>query len=285
MTSGTAVAVLGTGIMGAPMARNLCEAGLAVRVWNRTPEKARSLGYAGAVVADSPAEAADGADVLLTMLTDADAVLETAGQALSGGMTWLQMSTVGLEGTERCAALAAERGATFLDAPVLGTKEPAEQGKLIVLASGPEAQRKRVAPVLDALGTRTLWLGEAGAGTRLKLVANQWVFAIVEGLAETLALAEALGVPPQSFLEAIAGGPLDAGYAQAKGRMMIERDFDPSFPLRHAAKDARLIAGAAERHELDAPLVDTIARRLREGVERGHGELDMSATFLTTAGR
>jgi 3-hydroxyisobutyrate dehydrogenase len=194
------------------------------------------------------------------------------------------MSTVGLEGTERCAALAAEHGVALVDAPVLGTKQPAEQGKLIVLASGPEEQHERVAPVFDAVGARTMWLGEAGAGTRLKLVANQWVFAVVEGLAETLALAEGLGVPPQAFLDAIAGGPLDAGYAQAKGKMMIERDFEPAFPLRHAAKDARLIAGAAERHDLDVPLVDTIARRLGEGVERGHGELDMSATFLTTAG-
>ena len=283
MTSPIAVAVLGTGIMGAPMARNLCAAGLGVRVWNRTPAKARPLGEAGAVVAGSPAEAAEGAGVLLTMLADADAVLDVAGQALAGGMTWLQMSTVGLEGTERCATLADERGAVLVDAPVLGTKQPAEQGKLIVFGSGPVEQRDRLAPVLDAVGARTIWLGEAGAGTRLKLVANNWVFAVVGGLAETLALAETLGVAPGSFLDAIAGGPLDSGYAQLKGKMMIARELDPAFPLRHAAKDARLIVEAAERHGLEAPLVDAVAARLADGVERGNGDLDIAATFLSSA--
>ena len=189
------------------------------------------------------------------MLTDADAVLDTAAAALDGADVWIQASTVGIEGAERCAALAAERGVAYVDAPVLGTRQPAEEGKLIVLASGPEDVRDRVDPVFDAVGARTLWLGEAGAGQRLKLVANTWVLALVEGLAETLQLAEGLGVAPQSFLDVIAGGPLDAGYAQAKGKGMIEREFPPAFPLRHALKDLRLVEDAAERHDLDVPLV------------------------------
>jgi 3-hydroxyisobutyrate dehydrogenase len=285
MTSHDTVAVLGTGIMGAPMARNLAEAGFPVRVWNRTAAKAEPLRGAGAEVAGTPAEAAAGAAVVLTMLTDADAVLATAAAALDGAEVWVQASTVGVDGTERCAALAAERGVAFVDAPVLGTRQPAEEGKLTILASGPDAQRERLAPLFDAVGARTLWLGEAGAGTRLKLVTNTWVLALVEGLAETLALAEGLGVPPESFLDAIAGGPLDAGYAQTKGRGMIARDFPPAFPLRHAAKDLRLVEDAAERHGLDVPLVTAVAERFAEGVARGHGELDMSATFLTSADR
>ena len=285
MSTPDSVAVLGTGIMGGPMARHLAEAGFPVRAWNRTPEKAEPLRAAGAQVADSPAEAAAGAAVLLTMLTDAGAVLETASAALDGQDVWVQASTVGIEGTERCAALAAERGVAFVDAPVLGTRQPAEDGKLIVLGSGPEAERERLAPLFGAYAARTIWLGEAGAGTRLKLVANTWVLALVEGLAETLALAEGLGVAPQAFLDAIAGGPLDAGYAQAKGKGMIAREFAPAFPLRHAAKDLRLVEDAAARHELSVPLVTAIAERFAEGVERGHGDLDMSATFLTTAER
>jgi 3-hydroxyisobutyrate dehydrogenase len=137
--------------------------------------------------------------------------------------------------------------------------------------------------VFDAVGAGTWWLGEAGAGQRMKLVANTWVLALVEGLAETLQLAEGLGVAPQSFLDVIAGGPLDAGYAQAKGKGMIERDFPPAFPLRHALKDLRLVEAAAGRHELDVPLVTAIAERFAQGVAAGHGDLDMSATFL--AGR
>jgi 3-hydroxyisobutyrate dehydrogenase len=285
MSSKDTVAVLGTGIMGAPMARNLLAAGFPVRAWNRTADKAAPLAEAGAVVAASPAEAAQGAQVVLTMLSDADAVIDSAVDALDGAEVWVQMSTVGVEGAERCAALASERGVALVDAPVLGSRQPAEEGKLTVLASGPDALRDRVDPLFDAVGAHTWWLGEAGAGQRLKLVANTWVLAIVQGLAETLVLAEGLGVPPQSFLDVIAGGPLDCGYAQVKGRGMIERSFPPAFPLRHAAKDLRLIEEAAERHDLDVPLIEAIAARFAEGVSAGHGDLDMSATFLVGAER
>jgi 3-hydroxyisobutyrate dehydrogenase len=150
-----------------------------------------------------------------------------------------------------------------------------------VLASGPADQRERLAPLFDAIGARTFWLGDAGAGTRLKLVANAWVLSLVEGLAETLVLAEGLGVAPELFLETIAGGPLDCGYAQLKGNAMIERSFEPAFPLRLAAKDLGLIEAVAERHDIDVPLLAAIAERFAAGVERGNGELDMSATFLT----
>ncbi len=275
------MAVLGTGIMGAPMARNLLAAGFPVRVWNRTAEKTAPLGADGAIIGASPGEAAAGAPIVLTMLTDADAVLETAAAALDGADVWIQASTVGIEGGERCAALAAERGVAYVDAPVLGTRQPAEDGTLTILASGPEDVRDRVDPVFDAVGARTWWLGEAGAGQRLKLVANTWVLALVEGLAETLQLAEGLGVAPQSFLDVIAGGPLDAGYAQAKGKGMIAREFPPAFPLRHALKDLRLVEAAAERHDLDVPLVAAISERFAQGVAAGNGDLDMSATFLT----
>jgi 3-hydroxyisobutyrate dehydrogenase len=283
MSSDDTVAVLGTGIMGAPMARNLLAAGFPVRVWNRTAEKAAALADEGAAVAETPADAAAGAQVVLTMLSDADAVLDSAADALDSAEVWVQMSTIGLDGTERCDALAAERGVAFVDAPVLGSRQPAEEGKLTVLASGPEDLRGRVDPLFDAVGARTWWLGEAGAGQRLKLVANTWVLAMVQGLAETLTLAEGLGVPPRSFLDVIAGGPLDSGYAQLKGKGMIERSFPPAFPLRHAAKDLRLIEEAARRHDLDVPLIEAIAARFAEGVAAGHGDLDMSATFLTGA--
>jgi 3-hydroxyisobutyrate dehydrogenase len=236
-------------------------------------------------VAGSPGEAGAGAAIVLTMLADAEAVLATAGDALDGAQVWLQMSTVGIDGAERCAALAAERGVTLVDAPVLGSRQPAEEGALTVLASGPEDVRDRVDPLFDAVAARTWWLGEAGSGQRLKLVANTWVVALVESLAETLLLAEGLGVPPQSFLDVIAGGPLDSGYAQLKGKGMIERSFPPAFPLRHAVKDLRLIEEAVGRHELDVPLIDAIAARFAQGEQAGHGDLDMSATFLTGAER
>ena len=277
------VAVLGTGTMGEPMARNLVRAGHAVRAWNRSPERAAALESDGAGVAGSPGEAVADADVILTVLSDAAATLEVAGGALGQARAeavWVQSATIGIEATERCATLASENGIALVDAPVLGTRQPAEQGKLVVLASGPEDQRAVVAPVLDAVGARTLWVGPAGAGTRLKLVCNTWLIALIEGLAETLALAERLGVDPDHFYGAIEGGGLDAGYAHVKGKAMRERDFTPSFKLAHAAKDARLVDEAAAAEGLALPLVAAARATFEQGTAAGHGDKDMAAAFL-----
>ncbi len=284
------VAVLGAGgTMGFGMARNIARAGLDVRAWNRSSEKAKPLTEDGAQVLESPAQAAEGADIILTMLADGDAVIESmsgdAG-ALSGRLVsdtiWLQMSTIGEQATERCIDVASEHRLEFVDAPVLGTKEPAEQGKLVIMASGAERLQERLAPVFDAIGQRSMWIGEAGRGTRLKVATNSWILAIVEGAAETFALAEGMGVDPQLVLDAVEGGPLDLPYLQIKGKAMMQRDFEPSFRLVLAAKDASLAEASAERHDLDLPLVRVIRERLEQGV-REHGDEDMSATFLTSA--
>lgn len=280
------VAVLGAGgMMGRPMARNIARAGIDVRAWNRSREKAQPLAGDGATVCDTPAQAADGATVLLTMLADVDAVLDVTGAALADGAApavWLQTSTLGIDGTRRCAELASARGLAFVDAPVLGTLQPAESGELVVLASGPEEARARVQPILDAVGKRTVWLGEAGAGSRLKLATNAWILSIVEGVAETLALAEGMGVQPAAVLDALSGGPLDLPYLQLKGTAIARRDFAPSFKLALAAKDAGLVVDAARASGLDLPLMETIRTRMAEGA-REHGDADMAATYLTSA--
>jgi hypothetical protein len=171
MLENATVAVLGTGIMGAAMARNLLAAGMEVRVWNRTPEKADPLAGDGAAVAASPAQATEGAEFMITMLSDTVAVEDAVGEgvlsALGEGSVWIQTSTLGMEESARLAEMASQHGVAYVDAPVLGTRQPAEQGQLIVLASGPEGVRERCAPLFDAIGSTTLWLGEAGAGTRL----------------------------------------------------------------------------------------------------------------------
>ena len=284
------VAVLGAGgIMGFAMARNLARDGYAIRAFNRSREKAEPLTEDGAEVFDTPAQAAEGAEVVITMVADADTVMDVMdgdSGALSastiGDAIWLQMSTIGIEGTERCAALAGERGLAFLDAPVLGTKAPAEQGKLVVLASGPSDLRERVQPLFDVVGARTMWIGEAGGASRLKLAVNAWILTVLEGTAETLAFAEGLGLDPQLVLDAVKDGPLDLGYLQVKGKAMMAREFEPAFRLRLAAKDAGLVEDAIDRHGLDLPMVSAIRRRLDEGVPE-HGEKDMSATYLTSA--
>jgi 3-hydroxyisobutyrate dehydrogenase len=270
------VAVLGAGgTMGLPMARNLARAGIGVRAWNRTRSRTEPLASDGAFIADTPAEAARGATIVLTILADADAVIavmdgeDGALPAMAGQVPdhaiWLQMSTIGEEATQRCIGLANRHGVGFVDAPVLGTRQPAEERQLVVLESGPEEARPRVQPVFDAIGHRTIRAGQAGAGTRLKLVVNSWVLSVVEAGAETIALAEGLGLDPSLFFKAIEGGGLDLPYLRMKGRAMIERDFTPSFRLTLAAKDARLVTESARQHGLDLPVLDVVARRLREG--------------------
>ncbi len=290
MTPTETVAVLGAGgTMGLRMARNLARAGFEVRAWNRSREKAEPLTSDGAHVFDTAAEAVRGANVILTMLPDADAVIESmgsAGGALTGNLApdplWLQMSTIGEEGTERCIKLAGEHELEFVDAPVLGTKQPAEEAKLVILASGPERVLDRVEPIFDALGQRTMWVGDSGNGTRLKLATNSWLLTVVEGSAETLALAEGMGLDPQLVLEAVKGGPLDMPYLQMKGKAILERDFEPAFRLALAAKDASLVEASARSHGLDLPLLRTIRVRLSEGA-REHGDDDLSATYLTSS--
>ena len=267
--------------MGAPMARNIAAAGIDVASWDRTPAKAEAV--EGVSVADSPAAAAEGTDFLITMLTDGAAVESVAPDAVRDGMTWLQMSTVGVEATDRLMKLAEERGATYVDAPVLGTREPAETGALVVLASGPADAVESARPIFDALSTKVLYVGEAGQGSRLKLVSNTWVMAVVEALAETFALAEALGVDPRSFLDAIAGGPLDMAYAKVKGELMLKREFPPSYPLRLALKDVRLVREAAMQQGIDVPIAGTIERQFERAAGDGHGDEDLAAAYLAAA--
>jgi 3-hydroxyisobutyrate dehydrogenase len=283
------VAVIGAGgTMGQPMARHIAGAGMEVRAWNRTRDKAEPLGDEGLRVFDTAREASSGASIVLTILSDTDAVLEAMEEidgAVAGmqeGTIWLQMSTIGIAGTERCAALAEEHDLPLVDSPVVGTKKPAEEGKLTVLASGPDDPLDRCEPIFEAVGQKILRLGEAGTGTRMKLVINSWLLSLVEGLAETVAFAEGIGIDPEQFLETISGSPVDNPYAQMKGRMMVERSFEPSFKLELAAKDARLVVEAMERHDLDLPMLEAIRAQLEEAA-REHGDEDMAAAYLASA--
>jgi 3-hydroxyisobutyrate dehydrogenase len=283
MTEPPTVALLGTGTMGTGMARNLAAAGLPLRVWNRTAERARPLAEVGAVVADTPAEAVSGADVVLTMLFDADSVaeaIESAGSALSPGTIWAQASTVGVEGIDRLAKLAADRGLVLVDAPVLGTKKPADDGNLVILAAGPEQARATLEPVFAAIGARTMWVGPVGAATRLKLVANGWVLTVLDGIAQSLKMAEALGLDPDLFLQAVKGGAMDAPYVGLKGSAMLNGDFEPAFSLDGALKDAGLIEDAARAAGADPSFVAVARQHLQKAQDAGHGPNDMAAIYL-----
>jgi 3-hydroxyisobutyrate dehydrogenase len=282
-TPSQTVAVLGTGTMGAPIARNLLRAAFGVRVWNRTPDRAAELVGEGARLGSDPADAATGADVLITMLPDGatvEDVMTGPGGALSmlrAGSIWLQMSTVGVEWTDRLAELADLHGVAFVDAPVSGSSEPAERGELEILAGGAGHVRLRVKPIFDALGRRTVWLDRVGDGSRLKLALNNWLFILVDAMSETLTFSEAIGLAPHQFLEAVDGGPLASPYAMTKGTAMLHSDFVPGFPLRHAVKDAELAISAANRNGVELTLTGALLPRWREVVVEDHGDDDVAA--------
>lgn len=275
------VAVLGTGIMGAGMARSLLRAGHGVRVWNRSRDKAEPLAAAGATVADTAGEAVAGTDVGITMLYDADSVISVIGDAAESfgvDTVWLQSSTVGRDGTKRVAALASERGLEVLDAPVLGTKKPAEDGALVILASGDAALRERVGPVLKAIGSRIVWAGdEVGQATALKLACNAWVASITAAVGQSVALARAFGLDPQLFLDAIKGGAVDTPYAHVKGGQMISGEFGVSFALDGVIKDLDLITSAAQDAGVREAMLLTLVDTYQHASEAGHGSDDMAA--------
>jgi 3-hydroxyisobutyrate dehydrogenase len=276
------VAVLGTGTMGIGMAHSLLRAGVEVTAWNRSTARAQPLAADGATVVEDARAAVEGADVVLTMLFDADAVLEVGAQIADvvGDAVWIQSSTIGLGGTAQVAKLAAEHRIRLLDAPVLGTKQPAEQGKLVALASGDPALRELVAPALDAMTAKTVWAGdEIGQGTALKLVCNAWIGSMTAAVAQSLALAGGLGLDPNLFLEAIGGGQSDTPYAHLKGKTMLAGEFPAQFALDGVLKDVTLIRTAVEGAGLDATLITAVQAAYQKASDAGHGGEDIAAVY------
>ena len=276
------IAVLGTGLMGAPMARRLAEAGHDVSTWNRTRVKADGLGTS---VKDSPREALKGADVVVTMLADGPTVEEVVVDDLDAarGAVWAQTSTVGIDWTKRLARLAYEHGLVYVDAPVLGTRGPAEQGQLVVLLAGPEEGRAVCEQVLPAISRKQVWLGEeVGSASALKLVLNHWILNTVENVGETVALAQSLGVDPRQFLESITGGNMDMPYAHLKTDAILGGNLEPSFTLRLAEKDVGLILEAAQEAGIELGLAPVTHERMRRAIDLGHADEDMAATYYST---
>jgi 3-hydroxyisobutyrate dehydrogenase len=275
------VAVLGIGAMGHAMATSMLRAGLPTIIWNREPAATRDLAGLGAEVAASAADAARQAAIVVTMVTDTDAVLSIARDqgmlaALSPGAVWVQMSTIGVAGIDRVAALVADErpDITLLDAPVSGSREPAEQGQLTIFASGPEAARPRVAALFDALGQRTVWVGEVGAGSRLKLVNNTLVAFAAEGVANAAALARRLGPQTETVLEALAGSPLLSPWQAAKLQRIASGEFSAQFALSLALKDVRLALQAADDDRFTT--FACLAEEWQQVVNQGLGDQDLT---------
>jgi 3-hydroxyisobutyrate dehydrogenase len=286
MTAHEPVAVLGIGAMGHGMAISALRAGIPTIVWNRRPEATLDLAELGAEVARTPAEAAQRAAIVVTMVTDADAVLSIAHDqgmlaALAPGAIWAQMSTIGVAGIERVAAMVVEErpDVTLLDAPVSGSKDPAEHGALTIFASGPDEAQSRVTLLFDALGQRTIWVGAVGAGSRMKIVNNTWLAFAAEAVAASVALAHRLGLDTDQVVEALGGGPIMSPWQAAKLQRMGKGDFSAQFALSLALKDVRLALDAAGGDRFAA--LARLADEWQRAVDQGLGDMDL--TVVTRA--
>jgi 3-hydroxyisobutyrate dehydrogenase len=275
--------VIGTGIMGAGMAGSLARDGHQVTIWNRTPDKAEAVADAidaDVTVAATVADAVADCEVVVTILFDAEAVLAVADDIaahLPDGSVWVQSATVGPNAARTIADRAPGR---VLDAPVLGTRKPAEDGTLVVLASGPADLVEAARPALDAIGGRTLVVGdEIGQGSALKLACNAWVGLLTAGTAQALALARGLGVDPQLFLDAIDGGAADSPYAHLKGGAMLSGDMPVSFALDGVRKDFALMQDAAGGAGVDDELIATVRGLFDAAAELGHGGDDLASVW------
>ncbi|WP_420369858.1 NAD(P)-dependent oxidoreductase [Curtobacterium sp. L1-20] len=273
--------VLGTGTMGAGVAASLLREGHEVTVWNRSVDKATPLHEHGATVAEDPGAAVAEAEVVLLTLFDTDAVVDVleaaAGEAPTDAV-WVQASTIGVAGTETVVQLAGKYGITLVEAMMLGTKAPAEQGKLTMLAAGPADVLDRIDPVLDAIGAKTVRAGDqVGDGTALKLAANAWVASITAATGQSLAIARSLGLDPDLFLQAIAGSAGDSAYAHVKGRAMIAEEFPAQFALDGLRKDIGLITDAARTSGVSTVLLDALGRVYADASAAGHGSDDIAA--------
>jgi 3-hydroxyisobutyrate dehydrogenase len=271
------VTILGTGRMGSAMALRLIDTGQEVTVWNRERQRVVPLADAGATAADGIVAAVDDAAVIITMVTDGPAVRSVAAEmlpAMRSGAVWLQASTVGAEWADRLRELADERGRAILDAPVSGSTGPARNGTLTWLVAGPQEAIDAARPVLDALGQHVFLVGARQEASRLKLIVNAWMTAATVAMADALRASDELGVPRDTLLEVLSGGPLGMPYALQKAQLMTAHDYTPGFPIELALKDIRLM----EQTEMQTPpLVRELDRRLTNAADAGHALDDLAA--------
>ena len=280
------VAVLGIGAMGHGMAASALRAGIPTIVWDRRTDAAGDLAELGAQVSLTAADAARRAAIVVTMVTDADAVISIARDqgmlaALAPGAIWAQMSTIGVAGIDRVAAMVrGERPDVLLiDAPVSGSRDPAERGQLTIFASGPAEARSRVGPLFGALGQRTFWVGEAGAGTRLKLVNNTWLAFANEAVAASVALGHRLGLETTTMVAALDGSSLVSPWQAAKLGRIADGDFSAQFALSLALKDVHLALQAAG--DGWSAVLAGLADEWQQAVDQGLGGQDLTVVART----
>ncbi|CAE7195195.1 GLYR1 [Symbiodinium natans] len=279
------VGYLGMGIMGTAMAGRLVDAGYPVTVWNRSRDKCAPLEAKGAKVAETAQEVVETCDVTFACTSDpisARAVVFGEKGVLAGitkGKRFVDMSTVDEECVKEIADAVTAKGGRFVEAPVSGSKGPALQGQLVILAAGEEALQKEVQPCFDVLGKRTFFLGEVGCGARMKLVINMVMGINMVALSEGLAVGQKAGLQGKDILEVIKEGAIASPMYGLKGPKMLEGDFAPNFPLKHQQKDVRLAVDLGDKVGQPMPLAAAANEAFKAARAAGKGDEDFSAVF------
>jgi 3-hydroxyisobutyrate dehydrogenase len=275
------VGLLGVGLMGSAMGYRLLDQGIGVVAWDHTPDHIDVLEKRGAGGAAGPAEVVRGTDVVITMLPTSAIVLDIVEPLLEDwpeSTIWLQMSSIGAAEADQLLDVARTHDVTLVDAPVSGSTHPAEEGQLTILASGPDSARAAVEPVFEALGSRVLWVGQAGMGSRLKMAANHWMIAMTAALAESMHLCQAMGLDQQQFVDLLDGGPLGSAYGLMKLGEMRAHDYPAGFPVRLALKDLELVREVEQHSKTAMPLLDVVRERFL-AANRDHADEDLAAVY------
>ena len=277
-----AVAVLGLGAMGHAFAANLLKKGFTVYGWNRTPGRGEDLQSHGLQLCNDAALAVADASVIIAMLTDGaatQAIIRAIAPSCPQGATFCQMGTIGIQETAESIALlhALRPDMLYLDAPVSGTKAPAENAQILVMASGDQTRAGAAQQVFDAISRGTQWYGEAGNSQKMKLVINAWLIAMMQGVAESMQLAKQFGFTPNQLWETLEGGPLAAPYVKGKLEMIRKEDYTPQMQLQHALKDARLALENAPQGTM--PMMSDIAALWEKAAQNGLAEQDLAAVY------
>jgi 3-hydroxyisobutyrate dehydrogenase-like beta-hydroxyacid dehydrogenase len=277
------IGFMGLGIMGTPMAANLLKAGFPVMVYNRSTEKAQPLVKQGADLASNPKTLAKAAEIVIAMVTGPEALGDLlwgpdgAGGAFSHSKVFINMSSVSPAYARELARELEPSGVTFIDAPVSGTKKPAEDGALIILAGGPQDKVQEAEPVLLAMGKKVIYCGAAGQGSMMKMCINLLLGLMMEGFAEVLNFGKLGGLSLEAMLDTVFSGPLNCGLFQVKAANLQNNDYPTAFPLKHMTKDAKFIVDTAYELGAPVPAAQTILHLLRVGVAQGWGDEDVSA--------
>lgn len=279
------VALIGTGLMGKPMAMNILKKGFALTVYNRTVSKTEGLSKAGAKVASSPREAAESADVIITMVSNIEAVEAVlVGEhgilrGLKNGKVFIDMSTVTPDASKRFASMVEAAGAAMLDAPVSGSTNVAEKGELTILVGGDPRVLDEVREILQAMGKFIFHIGDHGSAVAMKLVVNHFVAGMTALLAEGLDLSERLGIDPSLFSNVLNSSVIRSPMYDIKTPKMVSRDYSPQFPLKLLIKDLNYITETAEKAGAPMPVHKTVSEQFSSANERGYGEQDFSAIY------